>query len=299
MIASAQIYFYRFLYRCVEYAAAVGYLIGVFLMLAVLTLQQPVYAEVSQRIDAVHTLLEKSSAASRVAKSENNEVKTLYENARKLYSQARKAFEDGDSDQTILRLNQAVAEMTRAVQLAGSGEGKLKKREDAYQERLNSIESLLAAFERIIEEKSMNDSAGISHAVRHHIDQASASIAGGDVLKARQQLDAGYQLVTNALEELRQGETLVRSLNFASMEEEFIYEIDRNDTHKMLIEVLVSEKAKSNQMASAFIEKATALRIEAEKYSTKGNFELAIKAIEESTQNLVRAIRSSGVYIPG
>ena len=38
---------------------------------------------------------------------------------------------------------------------------------------------------------------------------------------------------------MRSGDTLVRSLNFASKEEEYRYEIDRNDTHQMLIKVLV------------------------------------------------------------
>ena len=94
----------------------------------------------------------------------------------------------------------------------------------------------------------------------------------------------------------------MRTLNFVSKEEEFHYEIDRNDTHKMLITVLLKEKLESKalkSMVNPFLDKADELRRAAESEARAGRFEDAVSTLEESTKNYIRAIRGAGVYIPG
>ena len=104
------------------------------------------------------------------------------------------------------------------------------------------------------------------------------------------------------IESIRSGQTLVRSLRFASKEEEYHYEIDRNDTHSMLIGLLVDEKKKSDAMRQKIVDyvaQADLLRQQAEAYAKDGAHEQAIELLEQSTRQLVRAIRSAGIYIPG
>jgi len=102
---------------------------------------------------------------------------------------------------------------------------------------------------------------------------------------------------------MRRGDTLVRSLNFATKREEYDYEIDRNDTHRMLVNVLLEERRASNpaldRSVRNFLDEAARLRGEAEQQAQKGGFDAAIKTLEDSTRELVRAIRGAGVYIPG
>ena len=65
------------------------------------------------------------------------------------------------------------------------------------------------------------------------------------------------------LEALRGGDTLVRTLTFESKEEEYAYELDRNETHEMLLRVLVEERAGTstlNAMATRFVTRARELR---------------------------------------
>ena len=106
-----------------------------------------------------------------------------------------------------------------------------------------------------------------------------------------------------AISSLRSGDTLVRSLNFATKAEEYHYEIDRNDTHLMLIKVLVDEKRATNpqldQQVQKYLNKSQELRAGAETAAAKKDYEQAVKLLEESTTELVRAIRNAGVYIPG
>jgi endonuclease III len=105
-----------------------------------------------------------------------------------------------------------------------------------------------------------------------------------------------------AVDGVRDGETLVRSLNFANKEEEYHYELDRNDTHLMLVRVLLDEKMKDQRISGQvepFLEEAGMLRRQAEEQADAGEFEKAVSTLEESTRQVTRAIRSAGIFIPG
>jgi uncharacterized protein YfcZ (UPF0381/DUF406 family) len=112
-------------------------------------------------------------------------------------------------------------------------------------------------------------------------------------------LDRAYLTARVSIESMRRGDTLVRSLNFASKREEYDYEIDRNDTHAMLIKVLLADRKDAAGAMAPFTEKAATLRSEAEAQAKKGDHAAGIKLLEDSTRELVRAIRSGGIYIPG
>ena len=98
---------------------------------------------------------------------------------------------------------------------------------------------------------------------------------------------------------LRSGDTLVRSLNFASKEEEYHYEVDRNNTHQMLIKVLLEDKKAADAMIQTYVTKARELRGRADAAAAAKDYGGAVRLLEESTAELVRAIRNAGVYIPG
>jgi putative heme iron utilization protein len=71
----------------------------------------------------------------------------------------------------------------------------------------------------------------------------------------------------------------------------------------MLIKVLVDEKRATNpqldQQVQTFVNKSRELRVSAEAAAASKDYAQAVKLLEESTTELVRAIRNAGVYIPG
>ena len=163
--------------------------------------------------------------------------------------------------------------------------------------------ALAAAHDRIAEEKKQG---GMNTALQEQVEAelviADSLLAQGDGEQARAKLDETYEAVKVSLEGLRGGDTLVRELSFKNKAEEYAYEVDRNDTHMMLIEVLLAEKMESNPMrasAEKFIANARDLRAEAEDAAEDERYEEAISLLEQSTKELIRAIRSAGVYIPG
>jgi len=172
-----------------------------------------------------------------------------------------------------------------------------------YAQRKQSVMALKDAFNRISDESNESDS---KQKVNNQLDQliarADELLGKGDSTEARSEIDKAYHLLKVSIESIRAGQTLVRSLQFETKEEEYDYEIDRNDTHNMLIRLLVEGKEKSDYsktQVTKFVAEAKVLRQQADAYAEGGAYEVAIDLLEQSTKQLVRAIRSAGIYIPG
>jgi len=67
----------------------------------------------------------------------------------------------------------------------------------------------------------------------------------------------------------------------------------------MLVKVLVDEQKTSGEMIRNFLSKSHELRLKADEAATQKNYDKAVSLLEESTAELVRAIRNAGIYIPG
>ena len=71
----------------------------------------------------------------------------------------------------------------------------------------------------------------------------------------------------------------------------------------MLVKVLLEEKMNSSDriaaMVNKFLDKARSLREAGDQQAAAGQFEQAVETLEAATKELVRAIRSAGIYIPG
>jgi hypothetical protein len=161
---------------------------------------------------------------------------------------------------------------------------------------------LLEAQKRIAAEKSAGPAAGeLTRRVESMMAEAGEMARGGRLADARRTLDQAYLAVKAAIGTLRGGDTVVRSLNFANKAEEYLYEIDRNDTHRMLVQVLLKDKRGSgiDNMVDQSVAAAAKLRAQAEEEASRRDHDTAVKTLEQSTRELVKAIRGAGVYIPG
>lgn len=252
-----------------------------------------------QRLAAVETLLEKSSAARQVEAGGGAGARQKREQAREIYRQARAAFEVGQYARASQLLPEASVQMFEAVRLAAPEEVTAPKARNDFAARLDSVNSLHAAFRRVAAEKP--DAAGAaetSRGIENLIRDAQQLSAAGKLDAGRAALDRAYLLAKAAVSSLRSGDTLVRSLHFATREEEFRYEVDRNDTHQMLIKVLLEGKPRSAGQQT-LMDKALRLRAQADAAAAGADHANAVKLLEESTRELIRAIRSAGVFIPG
>lgn len=260
--------------------------------------------QLERRLESVSTLIEKSSAAKQIESSAVPQALALRAKARELRQQADNALKAGNLSDVSRLLDQASKTMFDGVRLASPEQVTGEKKQRDFDNRMESVKALLAAQKRISVEKRLGaKGTETSNTIEAQIRDAAALAAAGKLDQGRALLDKVYLTTKLAVEGLRQGDTLVRSLHFASKEEEYLYEVDRNDTHNMLIKVLLNEKRANNAVLEStvqkYLEEATVLRGNAESMAAKKNFESGIKLLEDSTKELVRAIRGAGVYIPG
>lgn len=255
------------------------------------------------KIEFVEKFLSVSTVAKKVQASSDPDVMELYSQAQDSLQQAKIAYQAQQYAAAIAAANQALQVMFKAGKAASPGAALEKIKKD-FQKQKESIAVLLAALERVAVEKNL-DIAATQTIVGQVADLSEAAeqlFAAGKIKEAQGIQKIAYEKVKAELIQLRDGETLTKTLSFASAEEEYHYEIDRNDTHQMLLQMLLQTKQLSDY-AKEMIEKlrpqAEQLRQEAEAQAKEGAFDQAIETLNNATKNYVRCIRMAGVYIPG
>jgi soluble cytochrome b562 len=172
-----------------------------------------------------------------------------------------------------------------------------------FDSRLESAKALLLAQQRITQEKrgsaEADKAARVTSSIESLIDDAERRARAGQVDEARVLVDRAYLTARVSIESLRRGDTLVRSLSFASKREEYAYEVDRHETHRMLVQLLLAERKDLSALMQPGIDRAAEQRGRAEAAAQRGELEAAIQGLEGATRELVRAIRAGGLYIPG
>ncbi|MCB1885997.1 MAG: hypothetical protein KDH20_00195 [Rhodocyclaceae bacterium] len=155
---------------------------------------------------------------------------------------------------------------------------------------------LRGAALRVAEEKRAT--TGFIAAFDRDVATADALARDSRHDEASATLQRAYDGIKGTLVSLRNGDTLVRSLSFASPQDEFRYEQDRNDTFAMLVPLLASEALTSPRI-EGFLAAAKALRAEAEAAGASGNFESGIALLDRSSHEYRKVIRNAGVLLPG
>ncbi len=260
--------------------------------------------QLERRVQSIGTLIETSSGARQIESSGVAAARERRDNARLMHREAAMALRSGDLATTAKLLDQAAREMMAGVRLARPEQVSDEKDKRDFESRLESARALLAAQQRITAEKSAGREAQeATRSIERQIGEAQALAAQGKYAEARPVLDRAYLMARVSIEAMRRGDTLVRSLNFASKREEFDYEVDRNETHRLLIGVLLADRKDAGGAMpanmQAFADKAVGLRGEADAKARTGDYAAAIVLLENSTREWVRAIRAGGVYIPG
>ncbi len=259
--------------------------------------------DIAARMTNVERLLQQSSGAQQVERSRNPQAQRKRAEARELFEQARAAHERGDQANADALLHRVTRLMFDAIRLATPKTLGADFDQANYASRRESVEALRDAFDRISGDGGDRDGhARVAAQLDVLLDEAERLRIAGETDAARIELDKAYHLLKVGIDSIRSGQTLVRSLQFGTPREEYLYEIDRNDTHGMLVGLLIDDRDKSaaaRAKVEQYVDQAKVLRRQAEAYAGDEAYVQAIELLEESTRQLVRAIRGAGIYIPG
>ncbi len=246
-----------------------------------------------------HRLLNESSAAKGVLASDDAEVKTLHAKAMAFYEQAVAADASGEEETRDQALLQAKMTLLKAAQLAKKTPGLDDHRHSLYQRRVQSADALLDAHKRIRAELKADVEAVENRAIAD-IAAANARYEKGDVGAATQRIDQALSALKSSLISLRNGSTLVRTLQFDNPKEEYEYELGRNQSQVLLSSILLQQGTLPKNTKQRFdkdMKTARELRQQAVALAARGEYEVAIKTLQESSRHIVRAIRVARGHI--
>jgi hypothetical protein len=252
------------------------------------------------RMGYVSKLIYGSKAAQQIMKSQNNEAKKLYQKSQNLYQSALK---ESSPVKSKVLLDKALKNMFAATQKANPSEIHDKKLRNDFTKKKKTVSSLLDAHNRVsLEKNKISQGKQVKKQISLLLKQADILYKKADYAQGKGILDGALNIVKTSIEEMRGGDTLVKTLEFDSPEEEYIYELDRNDTHKMLIKVLLKDKRKKSPDLDKRVKEtlivAEDFRQQAKKAASSGNYKGAVDFLEQSTKEMVKVIRRGGIYIP-
>jgi hypothetical protein len=235
-----------------------------------------------QKATFVEHLVNKSVAVATIESSGDANAVANLKKARSLVADARTELDGGDFKTANAILDEALAivnKETRRLSKTRVGE---KRTRDAYDRRLQSVKTFLDAYERVggTKDRTAAIDAEIER-INNLVDEAEAIAAEGRIEEAKLVLDQAYLATRSNIKGLRQGTTLTRSLNF--------------ETALQRQPVAGSMRGRIDDLRGS----AKQHRSGAEGHAAKGAYPPAIDALNESTDALLKAIRMTGLFIPG
>ncbi len=256
-----------------------------------------------QKAELLNRLVTRSVAAQRITESGDTEALAKLESARELVRAAESDLKAGNYVAANDKLDAALELVNSETRRLSEDEVAAASLQRTYERRLKTVQTFLAAYERVAGEKQPGAAAAAQvQEIKRLVGEAEALAAKGELQPGIDRLDRAYLTARGDIRELREGETLTRSLNFETAEAEYDYEKNRNDSHIMLLKFAISEQKPGAERMAA-IERlraaALALRSDGEQLAGAGDYAQAIRNLAQSTEDLLKAIRMSGIYIPG
>lgn len=239
----------------------------------------------------VGNLIENSSSAKQIDHSGTPEARALREEARKQMTEANAALEKGDFAKADQLIKSASRTLQQAVKQAHPEELAAAKAKHDFGNRRETVRILISTNQRVAKEKG--SSSAESDKAEDLLKIADAYAAANKHAEGLEKLNEAYTLVKDSVRNMRGGEELKAEKNFATKADEFEYEVMRNDDYQNLIPRLGKISDSSEESAK----KGKDLREEANKLAKGGDYEAALKKINESTGQLKSVLRAAGLPI--
>jgi hypothetical protein len=265
---------------------------------------EPQQKLLEQKLRLLGTYMD-SPALVAVEKHGSQEARQQLEQARKHLETARVLFAQGDRSRTMAALDMGLRTASRASALhrkAGVPRSSEAMARNRYRTQLGQIRSFFRTLPEISSESRQDaELAGERRSATHLITKAERLAAKGRYREANGVLGEAYKATVAMLSRLRQGKTVVYSLNFATPSDELEYERRRNDSYEMLIQIMLQENPQMAEtlrpLADRYVRESRALRTTADSQAAAGVYPAAIRSMESATQRLVRVLQAGGLPI--
>ena len=244
-----------------------------------------------------------SASAKRVEASGNADAiailgaaRSQIENAKTLLAEGK--FQDAmdQVDGGLRQLTAASRAITSESEIAGVNH-KVK-----HEELLGSLSTYEGSYK-----KNLARAAKMKQEVKVKLDEAAYDkLVGegkalgnkGEYVKANKRLEAAQAMVTKVLTSMLHAQTVTYDKSFDTPQEEYEYELARFENYEELIPLAIEQKQPSQRsmgLIDSFVSKGLKIRDEGLAVAEKGDYKMAVMAMQAATSNLQRALRMMGV----
>jgi hypothetical protein len=247
-------------------------------------------------------LVAMSKPAKRVKASGHAEANSLLAEAQKLLSDAKAKNQLGDNASAMMLIDEALRKMSLASQMVPS-EGVVVEQRQRYEALLTAVndqqETYQESYQRILSKQGADAVVEYDRAkVEELLGSAKSDAGGSNYNRAIDSLQEADRLITSALNEMMDSQTVTYELNIDTPEGEYKYEMDRYLGYAELIPVALEEK-KPNQgqrmLFDGFVKKGEAMKGKAEEFAAEKKYPEAIRLVQEATKQVQRALRMIGI----
>jgi hypothetical protein len=258
-------------------------------------------AKVKQKIAFADMML-MGRAAKRITASEHNSAKDMLATATQKVANARDFFSAGKKQAAIDSADEALRMVSAASKLVPSEE-MLQEERNRYNDIMDALKNFQTSHEETYERtlKQRGTEAVVDYdkeRVSELVSEAESLAAKSQYKIATQYLQNAERIVTMAINDMLNEQTIVYDLNFETAEEEYQYELKRYISYEELIPIAIEQKKPSAgavTLMNTFVEKGRFQKGEAVKTAKSGDFPVAITMMRSATEQIRRALRIAGV----
>lgn len=241
---------------------------------------------------------ERVAAAVRSGDPKNLEA---VERARADFAEGAEALGKGDLQRAERSLNAGLRQVSTLVLQQGAQAEPAAVKKDDFKARRNQINSFMRALEVGSDVSSLSPWTGRLTIARNGLQQADALFDQEKYAEANTRLASIYEDVMVIVSEARRNQSIIYRLNFATPADEYSYELERNKSYEILVDIALAEKQNADKALRPYIlkliEQSRDLRRQAGVQAASGDHIKAIGTLETATRTLVQALRSAGVTV--
>jgi tetratricopeptide (TPR) repeat protein len=253
----------------------------------------------------VKQLLSQSLVMQRIAQSGNAQAKKLLADAQALQAMAAAEAGAGRQEAAIKLLDEALRDVAAASRLVPDPVQMAVQERARYASLSEATRTFVGLYQGLSKRMAARQVAMPAaldlERVNGMMATADTLAGGGDHKGANVVLGDAYKSVVAALNKTLMAETIVYDLKFDSPADEFKHELARNRSYEELVPLAISQlniARDSAQLSERYVQQSKGMRDAAQKAAAGGDYQAALKTIQEATSQLQRALRVAGVIVP-
>ncbi len=257
---------------------------------------------VKQKISFADMFVSQSSAATRVANSDNDKAKVAYTDAHERLNKAKVALDSGDLKLALHEVDESLRSMSTAARLVPTPE-QLEEQKVMFTGLMEEVKTFEQSYKRNVERLEKSGRTD----VRDHLSYAEleSTIEAAESLYEMKEIGAANRLmktlqqtITTALGKILENQTVVYDKTFDSPLEEYEYELARYLSYEELVPLAIEQKRPSKravELMDQFVVKGKDIYQQSLPVAEKKDYKNAILMLQGATFQIQRALRMVGV----